>query len=212
MVSQAFVSFKGFIFLVMNLFLLPIFFYFLVNDFEHLENEIKSMIPPRWRVFFKRFLSKGNDVLKGYLQGQLTVAVVLSVLYSFSLYFVGIRFGVLIGCITGVLIFIPFVGVGLGFVFSLIMALTDFSAQGPSVGGVFLVFLIIPLIEQYILTPRLVGGKVGLNSLETIVALIVGGNLVGFLGMIIAIPFWAIAKLIYKELKNEYLQSSLFRG
>jgi predicted PurR-regulated permease PerM len=211
-VSQALVSFKGFIFLTMNLFLLPIFFYFLVNDFELIVNEIKSMIPPRWNAFFKRFLFQVNEVLKGYLQGQLIVAVILSVLYSVCLYFVGIRFGVLIGCMTGFLIFIPFVGVGLGFVFSLVMALTDLSVQAPSVGGVFVVFLIIPLLEQYILTPRLVGGKVGLNSLETIIALIVGGNLLGFLGMIIAIPFWAIAKTIYKEIKQEYLKSSLFRG
>jgi predicted PurR-regulated permease PerM len=196
---------------LLNFFLIPLFFFYVINDYEKISEELKSYIPLPARAKLQRFLSLTNEVLSGYIRGQLLVASVLAVLYAIGLSIVGLPFGVLIGLLSGLISVIPYAGVTLGLLTALIVALANFTGIGPII-GIVSVFAIVQLLEGFVITPKLVGDKVGLSSLATMLALIIGGNLLGFMGMLIAIPIAAIMKTVLLELKSEYQNLDLYRG
>ncbi len=194
---------------ILNLFLIPLFFFYLINDFEKLSQQIKKLIPPIWLPKFVHYLQLSNQVLSGYLRGQILVACIMSFLYGIGLWLIDLRFGFLIGFMTGVLGVIPYVGSTIGLITALIFAITNYNGLGTFI-GIILVFIIIQTLEGTIITPRLVGNKVGLNALSTLLALIIGGNLFGLLGMLIAIPVTAVLKNITKDLIIEYRQLNFY--
>jgi predicted PurR-regulated permease PerM len=134
-----------------------------------------------------------DGVLSGFIRGQIMVALSLAVLYSVGLGITGIRFGVLIGVVAGLMFIIPYVGTVIGVLASATVLLVDFSGWGQVV-GVVATFGIAQAIEGYVLTPRIVGNRVGLNQLETLVVILVGGEMGGLAGLIIAIPAGGILK------------------
>lgn len=194
---------------ILNLFLIPLFFFYLVNDFEKISNEIKSFIPTRLRPKLSHYLKLTNSILSGYIRGQLVVALALGILYSFGLSILGLKFGILIGLFSGLICIIPYAGFSLGLLAALITALANDASMGTII-GVFVVFGIVQILEGFIITPKVVGDKVGLGPLATVLALIVGGNLLGLIGMLIAIPVTAVAKSLIKELKLEYQKLDLY--
>jgi len=187
----------------LNLFLIPLFFFYIIDEFETISKEIKSFIPKTLRPKINKYLTLSNTVLSGYIRGQLMVALILAVLYATGLSLIGLRFGPVIGLITGLISIIPYAGFTLGFTASLMVALANFTDYS-LIGGIVVVFIIIQLIEGFIITPKLVGDKVGLSAFATMLALIIGGNLLGLSGMLLAIPLAAILKAILKELKCEF--------
>jgi predicted PurR-regulated permease PerM len=134
-----------------------------------------------------------DGVLGGFIRGQILVALCLAVLYSAGLLITGLRFGVVIGVTAGILSVIPYVGFLIGLLASAVVVLVDFSGWG-LVFGVAATFGVSQLIEGYVLTPRFVGNRVGLNPLETLIAVLVGGEMGGFAGLLIAIPACGILK------------------
>lgn len=134
-----------------------------------------------------------DEVLSGFIRGQIIVAVCLAILYALGLGLSGIRFGVLIGVVAGLLFIVPYVGSVLGIIAATMVLLVDFSGWG-QVAAVAATFAIAQLIEGYLLTPRIVGNRVGLNQLETLIAILVGGEIAGLTGLIMAIPAWGIIK------------------
>ena len=187
----------------LNFFLVPLFFFYLINDFEKIIDGVKSMIPPSLRPKVSAYIDITNRVLSGYIRGQILVAIILAFLYGIGLSLVGIKFGFLVGFVSGLLSIIPYAGFSIGFAKSLIIGLAY--EQGLSkLIGVVVVFTIVQALEGTVITPRLVGDKVGLSALTTILALIIGGNLFGLIGMLIAIPAAAVLKLALIEIKKEY--------
>jgi predicted PurR-regulated permease PerM len=195
----------------LNLLLIPLFFFHLINQYESIANETRDLVPLPWRPKVKQYVELSNTVLSGYLRGQVSVAAILAVLYATGFTIVGLRFGALIGFATGCLSFIPYVGSIFGFATACAVALANFSGAGPLV-GVVIVFIIVQGLEGLVITPKLVGNKVGLGVLSTMLALIIGGNLFGFVGMIIAIPLAAIMKSLLQDLRQEYRKLKFYRG
>lgn len=194
----------------LNVFLVPLFFVYVINDYERLIDTIESLVPLSWRAHLDRFIVESNRILSGYIRGQLVVCAILSVLYSVALLIVGVKFAIILGVITGFLSIIPYVGFSIGLVGALVTALADFDGLSPLV-GILIAFGIVQILESFVITPRIVGNSVGLSSFEAIIALIVFGNLLGFLGLFLAIPVGAIAKLLLKNLLAEYKSTSFYR-
>ncbi len=195
---------------ILNLFLIPLFFFYVINDYEAISASFKFFIPPSIRPKINRYLKLTNDVLSGYIRGQLLVAGLLSLLYGLGLTIVGLKFGFLIGFVSGLLSIIPYAGFTIGFLTSLVVGLSHYSGLGPII-GIIAVFTIVQALEGTVITPRLVGNKVGLSALATMLALIIGGNLLGLGGMLIAIPLTAVLKNLIVELKKEYQNLDIYK-
>ncbi len=195
---------------ILNLFLIPLFFFYVINDYEKITGEIESFVPRKLKPKLKRYAKMGNTVLSGYIRGQILVAVILGLLYGTGLALVGLRFGFLIGFVAGLLSIIPYVGFTLGLVTALMIGLANYTGMG-TVIGIAVVFTLVQLLEGLLITPKLVGNKVGLSAFVTLLALIIGGNLLGLAGMLIAIPSAAIIKVILADLKKEYRKSPVYR-
>ncbi len=176
-----------------SLIIVPVFFFFILKDIEHLHSSFFRYVPESIKGWVKDYLIMVDEVLSGFIRGQIIVAVCLAVLYALGLGLSGIRFGVLIGVVAGLLFIVPYVGSVLGIIAVTMVLLVDFSGWG-QVAAVAATFAIAQLIEGYLLTPRIVGNRVGLNQLETLIAILVGGEMGGLAGLIMAIPAGGISK------------------
>lgn len=195
---------------LLNLIIVPVVFFYFLRDIDLFRPRLLSLVPPRHRASAERWLDEADRVFSGYIRGQITVALILAVIYSAGLSLVGIRFGLLIGIFSGLLNIVPYLGVALGLGISLVMTAVDFSGWG-SVIGVLAVFAAAQGLEGFVITPRIVGDKVGLSPVETIVALIVGGEWGGMPGMILAIPVAGCLKVYAKDAAAAWRRSAYFR-
>lgn len=186
---------------ILNLFLIPLFFFYLINDYEKIIQGIQSFIPSEWKPKFNHYLKLSHEISRDYIRGQLLVAGILSLLYAVGLTLIGLKFGFLIGLLSGFLSIIPYAGFTIGFTLSLLIGAANYD-QLSSLVGVVVIFSLVQSLEGTVITPKLVGNKVGLSSLTTMLALIIGGNLLGIIGMLIAIPIAAILKNITLELRT----------
>ena len=189
---------------LLNLFLIPLFFFYVISDYEKILSEARSFLPKSLHRKTDHYLSLIDQALSGYIRGQLMVASCLSSLYALGLGFIGLKFGFLIGIITGLMSIIPYAGFSAGLFISLIVALANPSDGSTLIFSVLFVFVFIQILEGFILTPKLVGNKVGLSSFATMLALIIGGNLMGLFGMLIAIPVTSILKSVLVDVKAQY--------
>jgi len=203
--TKAFSGVSRWFIAALNLFLVPIFFFYLINDYERLTRGVLSFIPAGLQGIADRYLTLADRVLSGYIRGQMIVACVLGLLYGVGLMIVGLRFGILVGLMSGLISIIPYAGFAIGFAVALMLALANFTGMG-TIAGVIIVFVVVQSLEGLVITPKLVGDKVGLNSFTTMLALIIGGNLLGLAGMLLAIPAAAIGKQAIIDLRTAYLQ------
>lgn len=205
-IKGAFTGVVGWVLAILNLFLIPLFFFYLMVDFEQFRGALRQILPEEWNVRIRRYADLANTVLSGYLRGQVMVALLLGLLYGLGLSLIGLRYGFLIGFVSGLISIIPYAGFIIGFSTAAIVAIAN-SSGWQTVAGVAAVFISVQAVEGSFITPKLVGDKVGLNSLTTILALIIGGNLLGFVGMLIAIPVAAIIKTFISEIKEYVWQA-----
>ena len=190
----------GFVLAFVNLVIVPVFFFYMLRDIDLIRENIYHFVPDSVENSVRGYLGMADGVLGGFIRGQILVALCLAVLYSAGLLITGLRFGVVIGVTAGILSVIPYVGFLIGLLASAVVVLVDFSGWG-LVFGVTATFGVSQLIEGYILTPRFVGNRVGLNPLETLIAVLVGGEMGGFAGLLIAIPAGGILKKTVMILK-----------
>jgi predicted PurR-regulated permease PerM len=178
---------------IVSLVIIPVFFFFILKDIDNIRDAFYRFVPDPIEDWVRDYLQMVDGVLSGFIRGQIIVALSLAVLYSIGLGITGIRFGVLIGVVAGLMFIIPYVGTVIGVLASAMVLLVDFSGWG-QVLGVLATFSIAQAIEGYVLTPRIVGNRVGLNQLETLIVILVGGEMGGLAGLIIAIPAGGILK------------------
>jgi len=192
-----------------NLFLMPIVAFYLLLDWSRLVERTKNLIPPRWRPSVQSFLDETDEVLGQYLRGQLLVMGILAVGYTVALALVGLKLALPIGVFTGLAVFVPYLGFGLGLVLALLAALLQFQTLlGVAlVGGVYLVGQVV---ESMYLTPRLLGERIGLHPIAVIFALLAFGHLFGFVGVLIALPASAVLLVAIRRARNEYMRSELY--
>jgi predicted PurR-regulated permease PerM len=192
-----------------NLILAPIVAYYLLLDWARLVTRSKGLIPPRLRPAMQSFLDETDEVLGQYLRGQLLVMVVLAVLYTVGLALVGLKLALPIGVFTGLAVFIPYLGFGLGLVLALLAAVLQFQAVwGVALVGV--VYAVGQMVESLYVTPRLLGERIGLHPIAVIFSLMAFGHLFGFVGVLIALPASAVLLVGIRRAKAAYFASKLY--
>ena len=194
-----------------NAVLVPVVLFYLLMDWPNLVRRSSAMVPPRMRQKVHGFTAECDAVLGQYLRGQLMLMLTLAVFYSAGLALFGFDLAVPVGVFTGLAVFIPYLGFGLGLVLALISGVLQFTGWH-GVIGVAVVYGIGQLLESLVLTPRLVGDRIGMSSLTVIFALLAFGHLFGFVGVLIALPVSAVMVVAVRRLRGVYLASDLFRG
>lgn len=192
-----------------NLVLTPIVAYYLLLDWTRLTQHLYSLVPPRWQAATRGFLDETDAVLGQYLRGQLLVMGVLAVGYTVGLTLAGLKLALPIGVFTGLAVFVPYLGFGLGLVLGLLAALLQFQSLA-GVAAVALVYGLGQMLESLYLTPRLLGDRIGLHPITVIFALMAFGHLWGFVGVLIALPASAVLLVAVRRARAVYLASDLY--
>ena len=189
--------------------LVPVALFFMLHDWTRMVQLCVELVPPRLRGHFDSFMHDCDTVLGEYLRGQLLVMLALAVFYSGGLSLFGLDLAFPIGVFTGLAVFVPYLGFGLGLVLALLAGLLQF-APGHAVLMVAVVYGLGQMVESFVLTPRLVGERIGLHPLAVILALMAFGQLLGFVGVLIALPASAVLLVALRRLRAQYLQSQLY--
>lgn len=192
-----------------NIALMPVFIFYLLRDWDEIVASVGSLIPLRFRPRVTRVMTEVDARLAAFVRGQITVSLALAVLYSAGLLIVNIDLAVPVGVLSGVLFIIPYLGTAIGVVLAGILSIMKFGVSMNLV-WTMLVFVIVQTFEGYVLTPKIVGDQVGLSPLVVMVALIVGGSLMGIWGMLLAIPITAILSVLGAEWLQTYFDSDVF--
>jgi predicted PurR-regulated permease PerM len=194
-----------------TLVLVPVVLFYLLLDWHRLVARAHGAVPRRWAPQTAAMAREADVLLAQYLRGQLLVMFVLAGYYSAALAFAGFEVALPVGILTGLLVFIPYLGFGLGLVLALIAAVLQF----PGWSGVVSVAAIYgagQVLEGFFLTPRLVGERIGLNPLAVIFALLAFGQLFGFAGVLLALPASALLMVAFRHLRHHYLRSSFYNA
>lgn len=192
-----------------NLVLMPIVAYYLLLDWNGLVARVKALVPPRWQESVQHFLDETDEVLGQYLRGQLLVMGILAVLYTAALAAVGLKLALPIGVFTGLAVFVPYLGFGVGLVLGLLAALLQFQTLF-GVLAVGAVYAVGQVVESLYLTPRLLGERIGLHPIAVIFALMAFGHVLGFVGVLIALPASAVLLVGVRRLQAFYMRSPLY--
>ncbi|MDB5955107.1 AI-2E family transporter [Ramlibacter sp.] len=197
--------------LVGNALLVPVALFYLMLDWKALMQRLHELVPPRARPAVDSFTAEADVVLGQYLRGQLLVMVTMAVFYSTGLALFGLDLALPIGVFTGLAMFVPYVGFGIGLVLAVLAGLLEFASSRAFV-MVGAVYGAGQLFEGFFLTPRLVGERIGLHPLAVIFALLAFGQLLGFVGVIIALPASAVLLVAVRRMRSGYFASKLFQS
>jgi predicted PurR-regulated permease PerM len=202
---------------LLNLVMIPIFSFYFLRDFDKMRLSAARYLPAFNRELITDRLAKIDEVVGAWFRGQVQVAIILSILYSlglvvtFSITDHDIESGIAIGILAGLLNIIPYFGFIIGFGLSIIVTLIDWHGLW-GLGGVIITFTVVQTLEGYVITPRVVGEKVGLSPVTVIVVLLVGGEIGGLLGVLLAIPAAGAIKVLLPDLIDYYESSTYFTG
>lgn len=191
--------------------LLPMVLFYMLVDWPQIVARVQALVPPRTRPAFDSFMAECDEMLGQYLRGQLLVMGILAVFYSVGLALFGFDLALPVGVFTGLAVFIPYVGFGLGLVLALLVGLLQFGSWY-GVVAVAVVYGLGQVVESFYLTPRLVGERIGLHPITVIFALLAFGQLFGFIGVLIALPVCAVGVVALRRLKALYLNSPMYQG
>lgn len=194
---------------VLSALIIPVFALYLLIDFDRIVRYTGKLVPRRWLRTTTSVAVQIHRTLGGYVRGQLTACFVLGALYATGLRIVDIRLAVPIGVLTGMLAFVPYVGFSLGLSLAVAMSLLDWHGLGP-VAGVLLVMGSVQILDGTLITPRIVGKSVGLAPLEVLLTMMAAGSLLGFFGVLLAVPLGAVVKILLQRLVKVYLASDFY--
>lgn len=197
--------------IVTLMFITPVVAFYMMRDWDLMVGKVDSWLPRQHVETVREQAREVNVTLSGFVRGQATVCVVLGVFYALALSAAGLDFGLVIGLMAGLLSFIPYVGTLFGFVASTGLALLQFD-EFWRVAIVIGIFLFGQAVEGNVLTPKLVGDKVGLHAVWVMFALLAGGSLFGFVGVLLAVPVAAVIGVLTRFALRQYLSSPYYRG
>ncbi|NMF91131.1 AI-2E family transporter [Aromatoleum petrolei] len=194
-----------------SVFLVPVVMFYLLQEWPHILGGLQTVIPRPMLERTMRIINDIDRVLSEFLRGQLSVMLLLAVFYSVGLWIAGLKFALPVGVVTGLLVFIPYIGFGGGLLLAILSALLQ--AEGwPPLIGVAIVFGLGQLLESFVLTPYLVGERIGLHPLAVIFALMAFGQLFGFVGILVALPASAAILVGLREVRTAWLTSPVYLG
>jgi predicted PurR-regulated permease PerM len=202
---------------LLNLIMIPIFTFYFLRDFDRMKSKSKILLPSYRRDFLMARLELMDDVVGEWFRGQLQVAGILGVLYAiglgavFGLVGINVTSGIAIGIVMGILNVIPYFGVLIGVILTAIIVILEWSGIGAII-GVSAVFVVVQVLEGYVITPKVVGEKVGLSPVTVIIVLLLGGELGGLLGILLAIPVAGAFKVILPDLIEYYRTTPFYTG
>lgn len=196
--------------MLINLALVPLALFYLLRDWPQLLAHVEQAIPRRRHDKIALIASEVDGVLAEFLRGQLAVMLLMSAFYAAGLWFAGLGFALPIGVVAGMLVFVPYLGMISGLLLATLAAFTQFD-HFTSVLVVWAVFGAGQLLEGMVVTPWLVGNRIGLHPLAVIFALLAFGQLFGFFGILLALPLSATLLVVLRHTKGWYLDSTLYR-
>lgn len=197
--------------LIGNAVLIPVALFYLLMDWDRFVERARSAVPVRLRSAVDSFAEEADSVLGQYLHGQLLVMGILAVYYAGGLALFGLDLALPIGVFTGLAIFVPYLGFGIGLLLALVAGLLQF-ASAKALIMVAVIFGIGQVVESIYLTPRLVGERVGLHPLAVIFALLAFGQVFGFIGILVALPASAVLLVAMRRMWAAYQGSALYRS
>ncbi|MBM3489145.1 MAG: AI-2E family transporter [Alphaproteobacteria bacterium] len=190
----------------------PVVAFYLLRDFDLIVARVDGWLPLQHRTVIRELFSRFDDVLAGFVRGQGTTCLILAAYYATALTLIGLDFGLIIGLLTGLLNFVPFVGVMLGMALSFVTLFSQFGWEIVHFLLLAAIFAAGQVADGYWLTPRIVGRHTGLHPVWIMFALLAGGSLFGFVGVLLAVPLAAVMGVMLRFLLAHYLHSPLFHG
>lgn len=194
---------------VINLVLVPVVTFYLLRDWDKLVAGVRAMIPRRHVALVSQLAGEIDDVLGAFIRGQFIVMVALGTIYAVGLWAIGLDLAIIIGLAAGLLSIVPYLGTFVGVAAGLMAAIFQFQ-DVPHVLMVAAVFVVGQMLEGMVLTPKLVGDRIGLHPVAVIFAVLAGGQLAGFLGILIALPVAAALNVLVRHFNTEYRQSAFY--
>jgi len=194
-----------------NLALVPVVAFYLMRDWDELMAKALRMLPVAWQGRVSEMVGEADEVVGAFLRGQFLVMCALGILYSIGLWLVGLQLALLLGFIAGLASIVPYLGFMVGILASFIAAWAQFG-DWTMLLWVALVFGIGQMIESMVLTPVLVGDRIGLHPVAVIFALMAGGQLAGFVGVLMALPIAAVVMVFLRHGVRHYRSSELYHG
>jgi len=195
--------------LLANLVLIPVVTFYLLRDWDSLIEKIHGLLPRKWEPTAVKLAKESDEVLGAFLRGQVLVMLVLAFIYSMGLWWVGLELALIIGLVAGLVSFVPYLGFIVGILLAGVAAMMQF--HDPSILLlVAAVFGVGQALEGMLLTPLLVGDKIGLHPVAVIFAVMAGGTLFGFVGVLLALPVAAIVMVMLRHMQQVYRQSDLY--
>lgn len=195
----------------LNIVMIPVVAFYLLRDWDIMVARIHALVPRSIEPVVTRLARESDEVLGAFLRGQLSVMVVLGIIYGVGLWIAGISVGPLIGMIAGLISFVPYLGAITGVLMGLIAAIVQYQ-DWQHVAYVAIVFAIGQTLEGYVLVPRLVGEKIGLHPVAVIFAVLAGGELFGFVGVLLALPVASVVMVLLRYAHERYTASELYRA
>ena len=194
---------------ILDLILIPVMAFYLLKDIDKLTEGAGEVIPLRYRERVLDVFRDIDNVLKDFLKGQATVSVILSVLYAVGLSIFGVPLGIVIGIVAGLANMIPYLGIAIGLAPALLLSWLDAQSVARLI-GVVATFGVAQALEGSVISPKIVGDKVGLHPVTVIVAILLGGHFFGFVGILAAVPVAAIVNVLTRRTYAWYRQSDLY--
>ncbi len=196
---------------IANLVLVPVVTFYLLRDWDVLVAQVRALLPRRVEPTVSKLAQESDQVIGAFLRGQLIVMGALGVMYSVGLAIIGLDFSLLIGMLAGLVSFVPYLGLIVGMLAASIAALLQFHSL-LSLIPVLIVFGGGQFISDFLLTPKLVGDRIGLHPVAVLFAVLTGGHLFGFFGILLALPVAAVVVVLLRHAHDEYLKSGLYQG
>ena len=191
--------------------LVPVLVFYLLCDAETVTTGAWNLVPLKARTSLARFLGECDTMLRQYLKGQISVMGAMALIYPLGLMATGLTLAWPIGVFTGLAVFIPYLGYTTGLVLALMSAAIQFTGWH-GVAEVAVVYAVGQVLESFVLTPRLVGERIGLSPLAVILALLVFGEVFGFVGVLVCLPVTALAVVAMRHAMDAYRASSFYRS
>ncbi|WP_029004970.1 AI-2E family transporter [Azorhizobium doebereinerae] len=190
----------------------PVVVFYVLCDWDSMVDTVDSWIPLDQRPVVRRLGREMDLAVAGFVRGQALVCLLLGSYYAIALSMAGLNFGLLIGIVSGLITFIPYVGSLTGFVLAIGVAIVQFFPDWAMIGTIFGIFIAGQTIEGYILSPKLVGDSIGVHPVWLMFALFAFGYLFGFVGLLLAVPLTAAVGVLVRFAFRQYFHSSLYTG